>query len=200
MRATEGFARLERALSRAGRDTSDYDLNADMAVPPGRRLQPAAVLVGFQRQPGGLGLVLTKRASHLKHHPGQIALPGGKIDEGDRTPVDAALREAWEEIGLPRENVRILGQIDPHETVTGYRVTPVLAEIDPSFVPRADPSEVEDVFHVPFDHLCQPGRFMIESRTWRGTVRRYFILPYGPYYIWGATARILKALSDRMVE
>ncbi|PYF11795.1 8-oxo-dGTP pyrophosphatase MutT (NUDIX family) [Rhodobacter viridis] len=193
----EGFTPLLAALARPGRPSSDYDLNPETDLPAGRVLRPAGVLIVFEETPAGLQLYLTKRASHLRHHPGQIAFPGGKVDPADDGPVAAALREAEEEIGLPRENVEILGVLEPHETVTGFLVTPVLARLVAPFTPRPDPSEVDEVFTVPFAHLAS-RRFRVESRRWRGRMRHYYVAPFGPYYIWGATARMLRALCDRM--
>lgn len=189
---------LAAALLAPGRPTSDYDLNPGTVLPEGRRLTDAAVLVAFQQAPGGLQVVLTKRSSRLKHHPGQIALPGGKVDDTDDGPVAAALREAEEEIGLPRTNVAILGSTQPHETVTGFSVTPVLGRVLRPFTPRPEAGEVDEVFAVPLAHLLDPANYRIEGRRWRGQWRRYYAVPYGPYYIWGATARILRALADRM--
>lgn len=194
------FAPLVAALGRPGRDTSDYDLNPDTLLPAGRVLRPAAVLVGVQPGAGGLNVVLTKRASHLKHHPGQIAFPGGKLDAGDADAVAAALREAREEIGLAASEVRVIGTLEPHETVTGFTVTPILAAIDPDFVPMRQEDEVEEVFAAPLAHVMNPAMFRIEGRMWRGQRRLYYTVPYGPYYIWGATARILRALADRMAQ
>lgn len=183
---------LAAALARARGASSDYDLNPGIALPPGRVLRPAAVLVALQ----GDRVILTKRASGLQHHPGQVAFPGGKIDAGDAGPEAAALREAEEEVGLPRATVRVLGRLPAHETVTGFLVTPVVAAVTAPFTPRPEAGEVDEVFDVPFAHVTDPARFRIEARRWRGVRRRYYAVPWGPYYIWGATARILRALAD----
>ena len=116
--------RLCKALNRPARPSSDFDLNPALTLPPGRTLRPAAVLVPVLLRPDGARLILTKRASHLKHHPGQIAFPGGKVDAGDDGVIGAALRESREEIGLPPAQVEIAGTLPPHETVTGFSVTP----------------------------------------------------------------------------
>ncbi|MFC3057888.1 NUDIX hydrolase [Paenirhodobacter populi] len=194
---TDPFAPVLAALARPGRPSSDYDLNPGFSAPENVRLRPAAVLLAFQDGPGGLRLHLTKRSSQLRHHPGQIALPGGKVESGDPDLICTALREAQEEIGLAPENVEVLGMLAPHETVTGFQVTPVVARLRGPFAPRPDPGEVEEVFTVPFAHVADPLSYRIEKRRWRGTWRSYHVAPYGPYYIWGATARILRAFCDR---
>lgn len=178
--------------------SSDFDLNPDSPRPSGVSLRPAGVLAPIVWRRDRFELVLTKRSSALKHHPGQIAFPGGKQDAGDATPIDAALREAQEEIGLPRSQVQVLGVLPDHETVTGFCVTPVVGLVQGGFAIRPEPGEVEEVFHVPLDHVLNPANFAIQSRRWRGQMRSYFTVPFGPYYIWGATARILRALGDRM--
>lgn len=143
-------------------------------------------------------VILTKRSSHLKHHPGQIAFPGGKVDEGDADVTAAALREAHEEIGLDPGNVEIIGRLPTHETVTAFTMTPVIGRIRAPFDPVAEPGEVDEVFSVPLEHVTDVARFSVQSRTWLGTRRHYFTVPFGPYYIWGATARILRNLAERM--
>ena len=190
------IARLTEALARSGGASSDFDLNPGLA-PQGLTLRPAAVLVAITQGAMGAEVILTKRASHLKHHPGQIAFPGGKQDDSDASLEDAALREAREEIGLSPDLVRILGRLPMHETVTGFSVTPILAEVAP-FQPDRDPGEVEEVFSVPLSHVLDPARYSIERREWRGQWRAYYAVPGGPCGIWGATARILRGLAERV--
>lgn len=192
-------ARLERAAAAPGEPTSDEDLNPEGGRRGGRRLRPAAVLVCTILGDGLPAIRLTKRSSALKHHPGQLAFPGGKIDDGDAGPEDAALREAEEEIGLDRSTVRVLGTLAPHATVTGFTVTPVLA-MAPPFEPVPERGEVDEVFDVPFAYLTDPARYRIEQRRWRGTMRSYYTIPYGPHYVWGATARMLRGLADRLAQ
>lgn len=191
---------LQKALLRTARPSSDFDLNPAISLPPGRILRPAAVLLPVWLRPEGARLILTKRASHLKHHPGQIALPGGKVDQGDDGVIGAALRETREEVGLPSSMVEVLGTLPEHETVTGYSVTPILGIVRGDFTPIPEAGEVEEVFTVPLAHILDPARYAIERRRWRNEWRRYYAVPYGPYYIWGATARILRGLADRVQD
>lgn len=187
--------RLTRALSATGSASSDFDLNKDIKAPD-VRLTPAAVLVAVHAETETL--ILTKRSARLKHHPGQIAFPGGKQDPTDPTPTDAALREAEEEIGLPRGMVDVLGTLPAHQTVTGFQVTPVLAIVSGTFNPVPEAGEVSEVFEVPLAHVTDPAMFRVEGRHWQGRKRYYYTVPFGPYYIWGATARILRAVAERM--
>ncbi len=187
--------RLCDALSQSGSASSDFDLNGDIQIPD-RQLTPAAVLIAVRAETNTV--LLTKRSARLKHHPGQIAFPGGKQDPHDASLTDAALREAEEEIGLPREIVQIIGTLPPHQTVTGYQVTPVLGIVQGEFTPVPEVGEVSEVFEVPLTHLTDAAMFHVEGRMWQGRKRFYYTVPYGPYYIWGATARILRALTERL--
>ena len=189
---------LRAALARPGDGSSDFDLNPGTILPEGRVLRNAGVLVTIQIADPEPRLILTKRSSALQHHPGQIAFPGGKQDPGDADATAAALREAHEEIGLHPGLVEVLGCMPEHETVTGFRVTPVLAVVREAFRPVPEPGEVDEVFSVPLSHVTDPANYIIESRHWRGQRRYYFTVPFGPYYIWGATARMLRALAARM--
>ncbi|MBK0326055.1 CoA pyrophosphatase [Rhodobacteraceae bacterium F11138] len=195
---TDIVARLQAALTRSGQGSSDFDLNPETVVPQDRRLRPAGVLIAVRLDGPTPQILLTKRSSALKHHPGQIAFPGGKQDQGDRDVVDAALREAHEEIGLPRDLPEVLGILPEHETVTGFRVTPVVAVVRRDFRIVPEPGEVEEVFPVPLEHLMNPENYLIESRRWRRVRRYYYTVPFGPYYIWGATARMMHGLATRM--
>jgi len=197
VRADELLARLRTVGE--GQPSSDFDLNPG-SRPQGLKLRDAAVLLAFADGPEGPELYLTKRASGLRHHPGQIAFPGGKVDETDENVVRAALREAEEEIALPQGLVEICGSMPPHETVTGFSVTPVLGWVRASFDPKPEAGEVAEVFTVPVSHISRAETYIVESRFYRGVRREFYTVPYGPYYIWGATARILRALAERLAS
>lgn len=191
-------SRLITALGDPGAGSSDFDLNPELPSPRGQKLRPAAVLVPLVQTHTQVSVMLTKRSSALAHHPGQVALPGGKVDAGDKGPVGAALREAEEEVGLSRSRVDILGTLPSHITVTGFDVTPVVGLIEGHVTPVPEVGEVDEAFFVPLDHFMDTDRFRIEGRRWQGLTRHYYVVPWGPYYIWGATGRILRVLAERL--
>ena len=160
-------------------------------------LTPAAVLFPIVlRESGDMfpTVLLTRRTEHLKDHPGQISFPGGRVEPEDVSPAHTALREAQEEIGLSSAHVEIIGYLPEYLTVTGYRVTPVVALVTPPFDLRPDPREVAEVFEVPLAFLMNPDNYQRHSALYAGKLRHYFAMPYGDYFIWGATAGIIVTL------
>jgi len=161
---------------------------------------PAAVLVPIVHRPIGLQILLTERSADLPDHPGQISFPGGRVEDEDASHAEAALREAREEVGLASEHVQVLGELPTYETVTGFRVTPIVGWIDPPFELTPDPVEVADVFEVPLAHLFEPAN---QQRHFRmlGEVRRdYWAIPYEQRFIWGATAAMLMMLHRKLQD
>jgi len=177
----------------------DADLNPDDWVDPADRpdLRLAAVLVPIIVHESGPTVLLTRRADHLNSHSGQVAFPGGKVEPGE-TPVEAALREAEEEVGLDRGFVDVAGFIDPYETGTGFRILPVIAFVRPGFTLTADPGEVAEIFEVPLSFLLNKDNHERHSVFWRGKRRAYYAMPYQGHYIWGATAGMIRNLHDRV--
>lgn len=196
--ATDQIMQLRAALKKAGPQSSDFDFNPSIKLGHGRKLRPAGVLAAFLHGDAGLELVLTKRSSRLRHHPGQVALPGGKQEDGDESATQAALREAWEEVGLPPGQVEVMGHLPDHETVSAFRMEPTVGLVHGPVTLRAEPREVAEIFKIPFSHVANPERYQIQRRRWQGVTRCYYAAPFGPYYIWGATARILFGLALRM--
>jgi 8-oxo-dGTP pyrophosphatase MutT (NUDIX family) len=143
-------------------------------------------------------VLLTQRSAHLNDHAGQISFPGGKIDATDASPLDAALREAWEEIGLGREFIDPIGYLDLYGTSFGFRILPTLARVRPGFKLRVSKAEVDDVFEVPLAFLMDPANHQLHSKEFRGIERSYYAMPYEERYIWGATAGILRVLYERI--
>jgi 8-oxo-dGTP pyrophosphatase MutT (NUDIX family) len=177
-------------------DLSDDQMNSKaQMIPQGIVPKPAAVLVGVLDN-NGPSVLLTQRHAALSKHGGQIAFPGGRLD-ADETPLQAALREAEEETGLDRRFVEPLGYLDGYLTVTGYFVVPVVARILPGFTFTPQVDEVDDIFNVPLAFLLDVKNRETQSREWNGMTRYYYVYSYEKRYIWGATAGMIKNLSDR---
>ena len=164
------------------------------ATPP----RPAAVLVPIVMREGAPAILLTERATGLRTHSGQIAFPGGRMDETDASPTETALREAEEEIGLDRRHVEPLGYLDAYLSSSNYFVVPTVALVSPDHDLRLNPHEVADVFEVPLDFLMQEINHELHCREWRGGVRQYYAMPFGSRYIWGVTAGILRNMYERL--
>jgi 8-oxo-dGTP pyrophosphatase MutT (NUDIX family) len=162
-----------------------------------RPIRPAAVLVAVVEHDDPT-VLLTQRAQHLPDHPGQISFPGGKIEQADKSPLDSALREAQEEIGLDRSFVSVLGYLDLYMTTLGYRIVPVIARVKPGFELVLNPMEVDAAFEVPLAFLMDQNNVQRHSRDWQGMTRHYYAITFGERYIWGVTAGILRNLHERI--
>ncbi|CAH1748592.1 CoA pyrophosphatase [Thauera humireducens] len=164
------------------------------------RHRPAAVLVPLVMGGTAPAVLLTKRTDHLHHHPGQISFPGGRVEAQDSTPVDTALRETEEEIGLDRRHVELLGALPDYYTGTGFRVTPVVGLVHPPFELQLDAFEVAEAFEVPLGHFLDPANHQRHSLVHEGRERQFHAMPYKDYFIWGATAGILMSLYRLLRE
>ena len=160
-------------------------------------IRPAAVLIAVIDRPQPT-VLLTQRSAHLNDHAGQISFPGGKIDAADASPLDAALREAEEEVGLARRFVDPVGYLDLYGTSFGFRILPTVAKVRPGFQLRVNAAEVDDAFEVPLAFLMDPANHQLHSKEFRGVERLYYAMPFGERYIWGATAGILRLLYERI--
>jgi 8-oxo-dGTP pyrophosphatase MutT (NUDIX family) len=160
-------------------------------------IRPAAVLIAVVDHPQPT-VLLTQRSAHLNDHAGQISFPGGKIEATDASPLDAALRESWEEVGLDREFIDPIGYLDLYGTAFGFRILPTVARVRPGFSLRISAAEVDDAFEVPLAFLMNPANHQLHSKEFRGIERWYYAMPYEERYIWGATAGILRVLYERI--
>jgi 8-oxo-dGTP pyrophosphatase MutT (NUDIX family) len=158
---------------------------------------PAAVLVAVVDRASPT-VILTERPATMRKHPGQISFPGGRIDPGDDGPIAAALREAEEEIALPRAAVEVIGSADLYRTVTGFEVTPVMGVVPPGLPLRAQPGEVADMFEAPLHYLLDPRHQVVRTGQWRGRERCYYEIDWEGRRIWGATAAMIVNLSRRL--
>jgi 8-oxo-dGTP pyrophosphatase MutT (NUDIX family) len=185
------FERLRAVLSPV---PSRTQFAADDGVAD-EELTPASVLFPIVLREAGPAVLLTQRTEHLRDHPGQISFPGGRVEADDTSPAHTALREAQEEIGLSAAHIEIIGYLPEYRTGTGFRVTPVVALVRPPFELRPDPVEVAGIFEVPLAFLMDFANHQQHSAHSRGKLRHYFAMPYGDYFIWGATAGIIVTLA-----
>ena len=196
-------SRVERALRALddlprGDEFGDHDLNP--SFPRAGPHRPAAVLVPIVERSGRHTILLTRRGEHLHDHPGQVSFPGGRLEDTDSGPIDAALRETAEEIGLGREYVELAGVLDGYETVTGYGVTPVVGFIRPGFTLTLDTFEVAEAFEVPLAFFLDEASRRVHSRVRDGHRRYFYAFEYEDRYVWGATAGMLVNLQRRMAR
>ena len=191
---------IKSNLPKYGSCSSDFDLNPDMNLDQEFNFLEASVLIPILTFKKDLEILLTKRSNNLKNHPGQIAFPGGKKDQSDSSPIETALRETQEEVGLNPKNVEIIASLPSHKTATGFVIKPYLGLINQPFSETLRQGEVDEIFTVPYEYILNEKNFSIQTRKWNGSQRSYYVVPYGPYYIWGATARILLNLSRALSQ
>ena len=176
----------------------DYDFNPEFKPPPGpRTLTPAAVLLPIvSRQTPTV--LFTRRTATLSKHAGQVSFPGGRVDAGDLSPLETALRETHEETGITSDFVSVAGFMDSYETGTGFAILPVVGVLHEGFPLMPEPSEVAEVFEVPLAFLLDPKNCERQSAEWQGRKREFYAFNYGPHYIWGATAAILVNFAQKL--
>jgi 8-oxo-dGTP pyrophosphatase MutT (NUDIX family) len=184
------------ALLHRGHAREVDDLMSDSRFADRDQTAEAAVLIAVtdSERPG---VLLTQRPRTMRDHPGQVAFPGGKLDAGE-TPIEAALREAWEELGIDAGHVRVIGPTDRYLTGTGFDITPVLATVPADLAIRPDPHEVESWFECPLDKLMDASQWSRNAVFWKGAMREYLEMDHDGYRIWGVTAAICWNLSRRL--
>ncbi|WP_169544611.1 CoA pyrophosphatase [Sneathiella aquimaris] len=187
-------------LDEFGNFRGDHDLNPASFPQHNIVYKPAAVLVPIVHRQSKPHVILTRRAGHLNKHAGQISFPGGRAEETDQSVVDTALRESHEEIGLVPSRVDVLGTLNTYLTVTHYSVTPVVGLVEPEGDFVAEVNEVSEIFEVPLDFLIDAENHQKHSGFHNGIERFWYAMPYNDYYIWGATAGMIKDLSDRISD
>jgi 8-oxo-dGTP pyrophosphatase MutT (NUDIX family) len=185
------------ALYRAGHEGEPPELFTDQRLHGVTEFRGAAVLVAFTDRASEPGILLIHRPSNMRAHPGQIALPGGGIDPGE-TPVEAALREAWEELGITPDQVTVVGPSDVYQTHSGFEITPVLGVVPADIAIEPNPTEVAQWFEAPAGFLLDPANQKQQWVEWEGAMRAYYEIAWQEHQIWGITAAILVNLSRRL--
>lgn len=200
---------ISRSFSGHGKDPygadgkiirGDHDLNPEISgmIAAGEQLRPAAVLIPVLGRAPGATVILTLRTLHLPSHAGQISFPGGKMSEGDTSPIDTALREAHEEIGLAPEFVEPIGLLEAYRSGSGFSIVPVLAIVSEKCELVVNEDEVAELFEVPLEFLMTVANHQRHSVEWQGKQRQYYAMPFGERYIWGATAGIIRIMYERL--
>ena len=202
--ADQNFAHLRsRLLQSPPKDPlvptrGDYDFNPEFKPPPGtRKLTPAAVLLPIVARHAPT-VLFTQRTAHLSRHAGQVSFPGGRVDDGDLSPLETALRETQEEVGITSNFISVAGYIEGYETGTGFAILPVVGVLHEGFALVPEPSEVAEIFEVPLAFLLDPANRERKSAEWQGRKREFYAFNHGGHYIWGATAAILVALAQKL--
>ena len=181
--------------------TSIKDYNTKYySVINGVKYRNSAVLVPLVEKSNGTEIILTIRSNDLPSHAGQISFPGGKVDAEDKNPVDTAYREAFEEIGLSEKHIKRLGYLDITTTGTNYMILPVVGLIDIDFLPKINRNEVKDIIYLPLEFIEHKNNLKYVDKEFNGTRKSFYLYQYKEYSIWGATARILKTLSERFFQ
>jgi 8-oxo-dGTP pyrophosphatase MutT (NUDIX family) len=186
---------LHIAAPALARTRSDNDLNPGWDNHPETR--PAAVLAPIIKRASGWTMLFTERSIETPAHPGQISFPGGRV-AGDESALETALRETFEEVGIEGRFIEPIGAWDRYDTITGYRVTPIVGLVEPGFDLKLDPREVASVFEAPLDFLMNPANHEKREAQWQGRTRYYYAMPYEGRFIWGATAGMIRALYERL--
>jgi len=165
----------------------------------GEELRKAAVVVGLVEREGGLHVIFTKRAAHLKHHPGQVSFPGGKHELSDPSMQFTALRELHEEVGIRSDQVKIVGQLPSLSTISKFSVTPIVALVDPDYKPIIDQNEVASIFEVPATYVLDQAKLHSHTVNFKKIKHRVFAMPFEEHLIWGLTAQIIQYMQQHVV-
>lgn len=198
LRSRAHAASMDNPLANGGLVHGDRVIDPSLDEFQADDVRDAAVLIPVFEKDREPHVLMTVRTAHLSKHAGQVAFPGGRMDEGEFSPVITALRETEEEIGLSADYIEPIGMFAPYLSTTGYRIVPVIAEVRPGFSVAANPDEVEAIFDVPWSFLMSSGNHRKESRDWKGKTRTYYSMTWQDRYIWGVTAGIIRSLHGTL--